>query len=210
MTADYIGKTFGLLTIIANAEPDRNYAKVIVRCSCEKKTEKIVRLSNLKSGNTTSCGCEKIRLTKLSNTVHGLKKSPIYGVWKKMRQRCQCKTNKDFVNYGARGITVCERWNSFANFYADMFPSWSQGLTIERKDNHKGYSPENCKWSTRLEQNQNTRKNVYITYDGRTQCLAAWCRELDLRYDTIKMRIYAGRTPLEALTFKLNTPKGTK
>jgi hypothetical protein len=210
MKIDYVGKTFGLLTIIANAEPRRNYARVFVRCSCEKKTEKIVLLSSLKTGQTIGCGCEKIRRTKLANTVHGLRKSPIYGVWKKMRQRCQCKTNKDFVNYGARGITVCERWNSFANFYADMFPSWSQGLTLDRKDNHKGYSPENCKWSTRLEQNQNTRKNVYITYDGRTQCLAAWCRELDLRYDTIKMRIYAGRTPLEALTFKLNTPKGTK
>jgi hypothetical protein len=208
MTADYIGKTFGLLTVISDAVKTDKYAKVLVRCSCEKRIEKVVRLSNLKSGNTTSCGCEKIRLTKLTNTSHGLRKSPIYGIWKKMRQRCQCTTNKDFVNYGARGITVCKRWDSFQNFHDDMFATWTDGLTIERKNNNEGYSPENCKWSTRFEQSQNTRKNVYITYNGKTQCLSVWCRELGLKYHTVKMRIYAGRTPFEALTFKLNLEKG--
>jgi hypothetical protein len=206
---NYIGKTYGRLTVVKDAEATNGYRNVIVRCICNETFEKIVRLKNLKSGNTTSCGCLKVEVAKEKNTIHGLRKCPIYGVWKKMKQRCENKTNKDYINYGARGIYVCERWQEFQNFYDDMFPLWSSGLTIDRKNNDQGYSPENCRWATRLEQNRNTRKNFYISYIGKTQCLSAWCEELGLKYHTVKRRFYDGKTTEQAF-FANRLPRTTK
>lgn len=188
------------MTILKVVESSKGYKNVLARCSCNLNTEKIVRLSNLKNGNTRSCGCFKIEATKEKNTIHGLRQCPIYGVWKKMKQRCESKTNKDYINYGARGIYVCERWQKFQNFYDDMFHSWSLGLTIDRKNNNEGYAIDNCRWTTRLEQNRNTRKNFYVTYYGKTQCLSAWCQELGLKYHTVKRRLYDGKTPEQAFS----------
>jgi hypothetical protein len=206
---NFIGQIYNRFTILKIVEPSKGYKNALVMCSCNLKTIKFVRLSNLKNGNTKSCGCLKIEKTKEKNTIHGLRKCPIYGIWKKMKQRCENKTNKDYINYGARGIYVCERWQEFKNFYDDMFPSWSFGLTIDRKNNNEGYTFDNCRWTTRLEQNRNTRKNFYINYQGRTQCLSAWCQEFNLKYHTVKRRFYDGKTPEQAF-FPGRLPRTTK
>lgn len=119
---------------------------------------------------------------------HGLTGTPENIVWQSMRARCNLKSHKYYANYGGRGIRVCKRWNKFTNFLADMGPR-PPGMSLDRKDSSKGYSPSNCRWATRVEQNRNSSQNRLIAYKGRIQCLAAWCEELGLKYHTTYMRL---------------------
>jgi hypothetical protein len=116
-----------------------------------------------------------------------------------MRKRCTNPKSKSFQDYGARGITVCERWSDYSNFLDDMGerPPY---MTIERKDNDKGYSPDNCIWATRAVQNRNKRNSHFITHEGKTQTLLEWSREVGIHHVTILRRISKGMTPSEALT----------
>jgi hypothetical protein len=91
-----------------------------------------------------------------------MSKHPAHRAWCAIRYRCQLPTHQAWKNYGARGITVCTRWTSFENFWADMGPTYRLGLTLERRDNNKGYNPGNCYWTTYRTQNNNTRRNRRI------------------------------------------------
>lgn len=113
---------------------------------------------------------------------HGLAKRsavhPLYKVWLQMKQRCTNPKNKQWLNYGGRGITLCTEWRTFAGFFADMNAGYAAGLSIDRVDNEKGYSRENCRWATPAEQSRNTRRNVWVTFRGKTQPLQDWAAEL--------------------------------
>ena len=136
--------------------------------------------------------------------IHGHTKSPTYGTWKAMRQRCSNKNVRCWDRYGGRGITVCERWaNSFSNFLADMGEK-PTGKTLDRKDNSLGYFKENCKWSTCGEQARNRRNNVVMTVNGVTGCLADLCRRFGVRRGRVWHRIFKfGWSPEQAFS----TPK---
>lgn len=123
--------------------------------------------------------------------------------WKKMMTRCYNKNSKDYINYGARGITVAEYWKNSTNFLNDMKSSWRPGLTLNRIDNDKGYSRENCTWATRLEQNNNTRRNRYITYKGITKTLMQWSRIFNINRRTLAQRLNKGWSVEQALTRKV-------
>ena len=113
-----------------------------------------------------------------------------YTVYRNIRSRCYNSKSHNYGRYGARGVTVCERWlNGFKNFKEDMFPSYKKGLSIERIDNTKGYSPENCRWATSKEQTRNRRSNISLTYNGKTQCVMDWVNELGLHYYTVYQRL---------------------
>lgn len=130
---------------------------------------------------------------------HATARSRTYQVWLSMRRRCTDPKARGFKDYGARGITVCERWNDFANFLADMGEA-PIGKTLDREKNHVGYEPGNCVWSTPAIQNRNKRSNINLTIGDETLCLKDWCTRLGLNYYTVHKRIQRGATPLSAVT----------
>ncbi len=153
---------FGRWTITGDAIlRDGHY---FVRCRCTCGTEKEVRLDVLKSGNSKSCGCLRTEMSKKRLvsylTTHGHAKSagrsPTYASWVSMRQRCFNKQQRRYSDYGGRGILICERWNSFENFLADMGER-PYGTSLDRIDNGGNYEPGNCRWVTCAEQNKNKR-----------------------------------------------------
>jgi hypothetical protein len=102
-----------------------------------------------------------------------------------MMERCYRQEDKRYGNYGGRGITVCERWHDPNNFIQDMAGGYQKGLQIERNDNSKEYSPENCRWATRKEQGRNKRNNVLLTMDGETHCVSEWAEITGIPFGTI-------------------------
>ena len=129
----------------------------------------------------------------------GRKKSPELGVYQKMKDRCYNPNNKDFHNYGGRGIFICDRWlDSFEDFLEDMAPR-PKGLELDRTDNDGPYSPENCTWVTSKENCRNTRKNRNITYEGKTQCLTAWREEFKIPKTTFYRLSRRGRSDQEII-----------
>ncbi len=143
---------------------------------------------------------------KLFQKTHGLSRSKIYNIWDAMMQRCYNPKNARYKDYGGRGIRVCNRWRRFENFYSDMGQP-SEGMTLDRKNNDRGYSPRNCKWSTRLEQQRNNRRNVNITYDGKTYCAAIWGEKLGIPADVIRYRARANWTDFQILFTPYPHPK---
>ena len=111
-------------------------------------------------------------------------RSPEYEAWVSMRKRCNSPSHAAYPNYGARGIIICDRWSLFENFLEDMGPR-PEGMSLDRKNNAKGYSPDNCRWATKLQQCRNKRSNIYVTIGVETKCIAEWCLELGVRKGTI-------------------------
>lgn len=157
---DLIGKKFGRLTVTEEAPPimDRTRKRRAYVCTCDCGAVKTLRAGSLRSGLTTSCGCFRRESFRRVITKHGLRANkPEYNAWMAMRSRCLCPTNDAFESYGGRGISVCERWDKFENFLADMGKRPSSKLSLDRINNDLGYGPHNCRWADRLTQNNNRR-----------------------------------------------------
>lgn len=194
---DMSGMKFGMLTAVRPTERRiGNNVGWLCRCDCGNTA--IVPTNNLRTGNTKSCGCWKIQRPMKHGSARNSGRTKEYNAWNSMLRRCQNPRHKNFNRYGGRGITVCERWRDFANFLADMGPR-PPGLTLERKDNSSGYSPDNCKWASYSEQNRNTRQSRYVTIGDQTRCLADWAKEVGLSVSTINVRIHRGWSPERAI-----------
>jgi hypothetical protein len=122
---------------------------------------------------------------------------PIYRTWFNMKTRCRNTRTADFGRYGGRGIVFCDKWDRFAGFYEDMGASYQPGLTLERIDNNRGYSKDNCRWATRTEQANNRRSSHFITFNGETKTLAQWARSLGIKRSTLGARLTTYHWPIE-------------
>lgn len=128
---------------------------------------------------------------------HRMTGSSEYKSWQAMRRRCTRQDDKDWSNYGGRGIKVCPEWEDFSVFYADMGPR-PNGTSIERRDNSVGYSKGNCYWATPTEQTRNRRNAINVTLNGVTKPLTVWCNEIGINYYTAHRKLRReGRTPEE-------------
>jgi hypothetical protein len=136
-----------------------------------------------------SCANTKRRAVARGGLPREFSKSRLYGVWVSMRNRCTNPNNQAFANYGGRGITVCERWQSFDAFVADMGPGYGPGLTVERIDNDGDYEPGNVIWATMKEQRRNAR---LLTYEGETMVASDWAKRTGLGLTTILARMDRG------------------
>lgn len=190
---DLTGQRFGKLVVIARERRDDRATWWLCQCDCGKRNA--VRAYVLRGGDARSCGC-----ARRNHLKHGLSDSPEAFAWSSMRQRCTNPKDPGYKNYGARGITVCDRWlNSFEAFYADMGPR-PPGCSIDRTNNDGPYSPENCRWVPRVAQANNKRRNRRLTLGGRTYTVAEAARKFAIRPSTLKRRLDLGWTPERAVS----------
>lgn len=148
-----IGKTFGLLAVIEKSKPDI-HGNDIYKCLCRCGHIEDRRGYGLRKGKIIKCSkCYKIHSPR---TTHGMSKTSIYGIWSNILSRCLNINDPAYINYGGRGITVCDRWLKFENFYADMGQRPNK-LQIDRIDNDGNYSPDNCRWVTAKDNSNNRR-----------------------------------------------------
>jgi hypothetical protein len=187
------GLQFGRLTVLSYAGKAKNNSSLwLCRCICG--TIKSIKTQNLKNGKSQSCGCRHKDIVsarfKKSNTTHGLSKTPIYHIWRSMKNRCTNPAVPSYPDYGGRGIKICDRWlNSFENFYEDMGERPSNQHSIDRIDNNGDYEPSNCRWATRTEQNNNKRNIVRLTFNGKEQTLLEWSKELNISLTVLRDRV---------------------
>jgi hypothetical protein len=182
---DETGNVYGKLTVVGFGGV-RGRDGILWTCRCECGNSILVRGSCLRSGHTKSCGC-------ITMSADGLCKTPEYRIWYAMNDRCHNARHTHYRYYGGRGIAVCDRWReSFSAFLEDMGTKPFPEATIDRVDNSRGYSPDNCRWSTRKEQSLNTRTTKMLTYNGETMCQSDWARRLGIAYQTLNWRVKQG------------------
>jgi len=193
---DLVDKKFGMWTVSQFSHKQR--AKTLGSgrktpswvyfwiCRCDCGTERVVCGNNLRRGGSKNCGCVHPR------TQHGMTKHPAHNTWWCMMQRCFNSRYTGYELYGGRGITVCDRWHTFVNFWEDVGSTWQQGLMIDSIDNDGNYEPSNCKWSTPLQSANNRRTNHRIVTPKGRMTVTAAAKEYGLSRQTLFARIRYG------------------
>lgn len=192
------GKKYGLLTVLDEYTINKR-GKVVWKCQCDCGKITHVIASDLHSGNTKSCGC---LFRKISTPTHNYKSDRrLYGIYNGIKQRCYNLKNPKYIDYGARGIVLCDDWlKSF-----DSFCEWALGngyasyLSIDRIDANGNYTPENCRWATALEQGRNTRSTKNLSYNGTTQPMSQWAKQLGISASSLRYKLCVQNLSLEEI-----------
>lgn len=203
---DLAGQKFGRLTAVRYGYFSRRSQSWECVCDCGAVTE--ASSNALRTGRHRSCGCEAHEKTAARSTKHGWASNSArrdgkppgeYSVWATMLARCRNPAAVGYEKYGALGVSVCERWYSFACFIEDMGPRPTSRHTIDRIDNDGNYEPENCRWATYTQQARNKSNNVLATIDGLTLTMKAWSEKLPFAYQTAIAYVGQGMTPEESV-----------
>lgn len=185
---DLTGRVFGRWTVQSHSHYDPLRKVHYWHCVCECGNEKDVVTRSLTRGDSKSCGCLQ---KEGGHWTHGMTKTKIYDVWRAMKNRCFKPNTRYYENYGGRGITVCNEWLDFINFFNDMgFPP--KNHWIERIDVNGNYEPSNCRWATPKEQGNNRTDNSYLTHNGETLNITQWAEKLKIPRPTIVSRLSRG------------------
>lgn len=203
-----IGNVFSRLTIVGTPYTinKRTWAKC--KCECECDSTCVIRCDHLLNGNTKSCGCLQKDIAKemiierswKHGYSSGKNRTRIYRIWRNMMNRCYLPTLPAYKDYGGRGILVCDRWHEFLNFLEDCEILNTSKLTIDRIDNNKGYSPENCRFVTAKVQTRNTRTNTWLKLFGKTRLLVEWAEQYNVKASVLRKRLKRGHYLFDALT----------
>lgn len=200
---DLAGKKFGRLTVICRHDLWHGSARW--KCLCECGNTSYVVGGQLRSGHSRSCGCLNREISSNHLKKHGQSESnnwestAAYRSWSSMLQRCDNANNPHYSSYGGRGISVCNDWRDFRNFYRDMGDR-PVGTTIDRIDPNGNYEPGNCRWADKKIQQNNLRNNVVINFNGKTQTLSYWADELGISKQCLDSRLRRGWGVERALT----------
>lgn len=192
---DLSGKVFGKLTVVRHVGKDRHsHNRWLCQCECGNMT--VVDTSCLVQGKTKSCGCAKI-----VEKQDGRTGTRLYNIYNEMKYRCYGQYSTNYRHYGGRGITMCDEWkNDFITFKDwALSHGYNDSLTIDRIDVNGNYCPENCRWATMLEQSNNKRNTIKMTYGGVTKPLSIWAKEFGLSYMTVYHKYRKGLPPEEIL-----------
>ena len=197
---------FNMMIVIEEASPyikPSGLREKMVKCKCDCGNIKTVRYSHLKTGRVKSCGCLQRKLASKRMTKHGECNSDEYKAWAQMKSRCYNKNYTNFKLWGGRGIVVCDKWRaSFGNFLKDMGRKPSKKHSLDRINNDKGYSLDNCRWATRVEQSRNQSRNNIIEFAGTKKCLQEWSECTGINRGTISSRLRRGWSINKSLTTK--------
>ena len=203
------GLRFGRLTVIERADDNvckSGYRTAMWRCVCDCGNEVVVRGKSLSGGVTKSCGCLARDVVASKAKKHGGFGTRLYAIWNSMRQRCNNNNHHSFLNYGGRGITICDEWNDYAVFrewahksgYDESSP---RGMcTLDRIDVNDSYNPDNCRWVDMRVQSNNKRQTLTYTLNGVTHSLTEWSDITGIKYQTLWKRYKAGKNAEQALT----------
>lgn len=186
---DLVGYRFGRLTVIERLGPSHHGHRWKSICDCGGFAYS--RTDSLKGGAARSCGCLAKEAAHARKT-HGMKHTRIYKTWLGMRQRCSNPNNIGYQDYGGRGITVCPEWERFEQFFQDMGHPPSPQHSLDRIDNDKGYSSDNCQWADRKQQMRNRRNTRFLTFKDQTKSLAEWAEIIGLPQDRLYARLRRG------------------
>ena len=196
---DMTGQRFGLLTVLEYAYTKNKHAYWQVKCDCG--TIKAVGGSELRRRTIKSCGCNRGK--EVIGLPQSVKINRTYHIWHQMKQRCFNPKTPRYSSYGGRGVTICKRWLKYENFLADMGEA-PTNKSIDRIRNNGNYKPDNCQWATSKQQQNNTRSNFNIEYQGITKTLTEWAKHLNINKATLSKRIHRSGWSIEkAFTTKV-------
>lgn len=186
-----VGKKFGMLTVLEECKEHDKHNKIVYKCQCDCGNICYKQSSPLRTGRTKSCGCLK----------PGISGTKIYNIFYGMKKRCYNKNDPRYEHWGGRGIRICDEWLTSPKTFYDwaINNGYRDSLTIKRLDNNKGYSPDNCKWTTSKEQANNRRSNVYLEYNGEVKTIAQWSEKLNIHYACLWKRHKLGWSDEECL-----------